>query len=98
MMISLGRKVLSAVRAPLNWLAASHWRSFILIFILSIAIRYDEVSQIPMRYLVPTNQWELGAIAISLVETGEFANAYMIPTGPAAHLPPVYPFIISIIY
>lgn len=91
-------KVLYAVRAPLDWLAAAHWRSFTLIFILSFVIRLNEVNQIPMRFLVPDTSYELTAIAISLMETGEFANAYMIPTGPAAHLPPIYPFITSIIY
>ena len=37
-----------------------------------------------------------GAIALSLVETGEFADPYLIHTGPTAHLPPIPPWILSV--
>ncbi len=57
-----------------------------------------QLNQIPAQYLVPSNQWELGSIAISLMKTGQFADPYMIPTGPTAHLPPIYPFILSLFY
>jgi hypothetical protein len=53
---------------------------------------------IPSQYLIPNPNWELGAIAISLMKTGKFADPYMIPTGPTAHLPPIYPAIFSLIY
>lgn len=53
---------------------------------------------IPSRYLIPTPRWELSSIAISLMETGRFADPYMIPTGPTAHLPPAYPYLFSLIY
>ena len=76
----------------------SPWWSFIVLFLLSFAIRANQLNQIPYEHLIPTANWELGAIAISLMETGEFANPYMIPTGPTAHLPPLYPFIFSLIF
>ena len=76
----------------------SPWCSFIVLFLLSFAIRINQLNQIPSRYLVPTADRELGAIAISLMQTGQFANTYLIPTGPTAHLPPIIPFIISMIY
>ena len=89
---------LGSVLAFMDWLARSPWVPFALIFILSFAVRVDELMKIPSRYLVPNSGWELSAIAISLMETGQFANPYMIPTGPTAHLPPVYPAIFSLIY
>jgi hypothetical protein len=89
---------LTFLRAVVNWIAGSAWRYFTLIFLLSLAIRVNELNHVSHRYLVPTNARELGAIAISLVKTGEFANPYVIPTGPTAHLPPVPPLIASLIY
>ena len=90
--------LLSVVRAGVDWFACSTWRSFVVIFLLSFAIRVNQLNQIPSRYLIPDASWELGAIAISLMESGQFANPYIIPTGPTAHLPPIYPFIFSVIY
>jgi hypothetical protein len=88
----------SGVQASVGWIVASSLRSFCLLFILSMAFHVNQLNQIPHRDLVPSAYRELGAIAISLQETGQFANPYMIPTGPTAHLPPLIPFIISVIY
>ena len=63
-----------------------------------MATRLQKLSQIPPKNLIPTANWELGAIAISLAENGQFADPYMLPTGPTAHLPPVYPYIFGLIY
>jgi hypothetical protein len=90
--------LLSVVRAGVDWVVCSPWRSFFVIFLLSFAIRVNQLNQIHSRYLIPDASRELGAIAIALMETGQFANPYMIPTGPTAHLPPIIPFIISMIY
>ncbi len=90
--------VLSSLRVVLDWITGSPWRYFTLIFLLSLAIRINQVNQVNRRYLLPTDDRELGAIAISLMKTGEFANTYIIPTGPTAHLPPVPPLIDSLIY
>jgi hypothetical protein len=90
--------VLSSLRAVVDWIAGSAWRYFTLIFLLSLAICVNQLNQVNRRYLVPTDDRELGAIAISLMKTGEFANTYMIPTGPTAHLPPVSPLIDSLTY
>ena len=76
----------------------STWWLFALIFLLSFAIRVDRLNHMNPRHLVPTDDRELGAIAISLVKTGEFANPYILPTGPTAHLPPLPPLIDSLIY
>ena len=98
MLKKASKSVLGTLQTSLNWFARSYWISFVLIFSLSFAIRLTELMKIPGRYLVPNPFWELSAIAISLMETGQFANPYMIPTGPTAHLPPVYPFLFSLVY
>lgn len=54
--------------------------------------------EIPPAYLIPNTDWELGAIAVSLLKTGQFANPYIVQTGPTAHLPPLYPVIFAFIY
>ncbi len=91
-------QLVRVVRAGVDWFVVVPWRSFIVIFILAFCLRIYPLYQIPAKYLIPTANWELGSIAISLMETGQFANPYMIPTGPTAHLPPIYPYIFSIIY
>jgi hypothetical protein len=90
--------IIEILPAILNWLAKSPVIAFLFIFTLAFAIRLQELMKISSQLLVPDASWELGSIAISLMETGHFANPYMIPTGPTAHLPPVYPFIFSQIY
>jgi hypothetical protein len=48
--------------------------------------------------VLPHDRWERTAIATSLVETGEFANPYLLPTGPTAHLPPLVPGVLALIW
>lgn len=93
-----GKVLLKNMQAALNWLSASPDTTFLFIFILAFTIRLEVLMDIPSRYLVPNSNWELPSIAISLMETGRFADAYMIPTGPTAHLPPAYPYLFSLIY
>ena len=90
--------VFRSLRAVLDWIAGSAWRYFTLIFLLSLAIRVNQLNQFNRRYLVPTAERELGKIAISHLKTGEFADPYIIPTGPTAHLPPIPPLKDSLIY
>ena len=97
-MTRLIRSTLGILQTTLNWLARSPWVAFVLIFSLSFTIRLDALMSIPSQYLIPNPNWELSAIAISLMKTGQFADPYMIPTGPTAHLPPVYPFLFGLVY
>jgi 4-amino-4-deoxy-L-arabinose transferase-like glycosyltransferase len=90
--------LLSSLRAVVDWIATSPWRYFTLIFLLSLAIRVNQLNQLNQRYLAPSDDRELGAIALSLTKSGEFANPYVIDTGPTAHLPPLPPLIDSLIY
>ena len=98
MLKKISKSILGTVQVILNQLAHSPWVSFALIFSLNFAVRIKDLMKIPARHLVPDTQWELGAIAISLLKTRQFANPYMIETGPTAHLPPVYPAIFALIY
>ena len=90
--------LLAAVSAAVDWFVGSPWRYFVAIFLFSFAIRVNQLNEIDPRYLVPTTDWELSSIAISLVKTGQFADPYMLPSGLTAHLPPIYPAIFALIY
>lgn len=91
---SFGISVLKKMRSAWNWLTSSSLRAFVFIFILAFGIRASENE----LYILPSPERELGAIARSLAETGRFADPYIIPTGPTAHLPPIPPAIVALIY
>ena len=57
-----------------------------------------QLAQLSPEAVYPSSQRELGATALWLMRTGEFANPYILLTGPTAHLPPIYPAILSLIY
>ena len=90
--------LLRGIRAVIDWLACSPWRSFFIIFLLSIAFNVHQLNQVPRRALIPNSDRELGATVISFAKTGQLADPYVIPTGPTAHLPPVIPVILGMIY
>jgi len=92
------RTILESSRSTLNWLASSSWRAFVFIFILAFGIRAYSLKDIPSWDLLPSPNRELGTIAQSLVENGQFANPYIVETGPTAHLPPVPPVILALVY
>jgi hypothetical protein len=87
---------LSKIFSTLDWLTSSSLLTFVFIFILAFGIRaYSSRHDL---YLLPRPDRELGAIARSLVDTGQFANPYMLETGPTAHLPPIPPMIVALVY
>jgi 4-amino-4-deoxy-L-arabinose transferase-like glycosyltransferase len=92
------RKASAAVRFFLEWIAASHWRSFIIIFFLVFGIRAYELAHFPPKLVLPNTRMELISIARSIYVDGEFADAYLIRTGATAHLPPILPAIIALTY
>jgi 4-amino-4-deoxy-L-arabinose transferase-like glycosyltransferase len=75
-------------------------RAFVLIFLLSFVVRAALfVSWADSR----EHFYRLGngiedRVASSLLRTGQFADPYMIPTGPTAHPPPLWPGILALIY
>jgi len=74
-------------------------REFVLIFLLSFAVRGALLAA-----WVNNHQdfyrlgGEMGRVALSLVRTGQFADPYKIPTGPTAHPLPFWPALLALIY
>jgi hypothetical protein len=86
------------MRTAIGWMARSHLRAFIIIFLLGFSVRVFFLAQVPERRILPNDRMEDTAIATSLVEHGEFANPYMLPTGPTAHLPPLVPGVLALMW
>jgi hypothetical protein len=86
------------LRTALEWLARKPWRAFIIIFTLSISIQSFFLAKASERYIRPSTRREAPAIAVSLAERGQFADPYVLPTGPTAHLPPIPPAIFGLTY
>lgn len=87
-----------AVQTVASWLARSPLRLFLPIFLLAIGLRLFYLSKLPVDAISPNTRWEQEAIAVSLAETGRFADPFALPTGATAHLPPVMPGILGLIY
>jgi hypothetical protein len=85
-------------RTAVTWMARSSSRAFVIIFLVGFSVRAFHLAQVPKRLILPNDQWEDTAIATSLVERGEFADPYMFPTGPTAHLPPLVPGILALFW
>jgi hypothetical protein len=86
------------LRAAINWLAKKPWRAFLIIFALSFSIQGYFLTKFSERYIRPNTRWEASSISVSLATTGQFADPYMLPTGPTAHLPPIPPAIDGLIF
>lgn len=85
-------------RTAVVWMARSWFRGFIVIFLLGFFVRVFLLIQVPERRILPNDRMEDTAIATSLVERGRFADPYLVPTGPTAHLPPVIPGILALFW
>lgn len=81
-----------------NRLLRGPWRAFSLIFVVSFLFQCFILTKVPERYVGPHTRWESQAVAVSLAETGRFADPYLLPTGPTAHLPPIPPAILALVY
>ena len=95
---SFGISVLKIMASALHWLTSSSLRAFVFIFILAFGIRAYSLKDISPWDLIPSPDRELGAIARALVDTGQFANPYILETGPTAHLPPIPPAVFALVY
>lgn len=71
-------------------------RAFATIFILAVVLRMTLLLTVQVKNV----EWqgEVERIALQLAQTGEFANAYAVPTGPTAHNPPGLPFVYSLVF
>ena len=86
------------MRTMIVWLADSKPRAFLLLFLLGFALRVGTLSLLPPSLIPPNPKWETGAVASSLVQRGEFADPYLIPTGPTAHMPPLQVGLFALLY
>jgi 4-amino-4-deoxy-L-arabinose transferase-like glycosyltransferase len=82
-----------------NVLRSPVW-AFVLIFLLSFTVRAALLVSLAESR---KNFYRFGSgiedrVASSLVRTGEFADPYLIPSGPTAHPPPLWPGILALIY
>jgi len=86
------------VGSVVDWMARSPRGSFIIIFILAFAVRVFFMTLVSEKYVHPHARWEMEAMATSLVQTGQLADPYILPTGPSAHLPPILPGLLALIW
>ena len=91
-------RVPGAKRGAVDWIVRSPLGAFVFIFVLSFAIRGALLASgiIPRDYFRPRG--EIGRVAVSLARSGQFADPYMIPTGPTAHPTPIYAGLLGLIY
>ena len=67
-----------------------------IIFGLALCLRVAGIIATHQYYNL--ERFELERIALSLSATGVFGNPYAIPTGPSAHVSPVYPIVLAAIF
>jgi hypothetical protein len=82
----------------LRRLARRPWRAALVIFTLSLSVQGSLLARIPPDVIRPHTRRELPAVAVSLATTGRFADPYVLPTGPTAHLPPIPPAVFALVY
>lgn len=72
------------------------WRVSIWIFMAALLYRgawviaTDQIHQFPLKEMVRTAQ--------TFAERGELADPFVLPTGPTAHVPPLYPILLGLIF
>ena len=86
------------IYSSIRWVAHSSGRAFFLLFVLGFGLRVATLSLLPSDQIPPNPLWETGAVAISLAENGTFADPYLIPTGPTAHMAPLWVGAMSLVY
>lgn len=87
-----------SLRAAIDWFAGSPAKAFVLIFVVAFSVRAIALTRVPVAWVTPSGGGQEDRIAVSLLERGEYSSTYKVPTGPTAHVPPLHPFLISLIY
>lgn len=73
--------------------------SGVLIFLLAFGVRASLLASLANHHeSFYRLGGETGRVALSLLRSGEFANPYMIPTGPTAHPTPLWPAVLWLVY
>ena len=99
-MSAIQHSALRVVAGAVSRVVRSPSRAFVLIFLLSFVVRAILlVSWAENRrdFYRPGRGIE-DRVALSLLRTAQFADPYMIPTGPTAHPPPFWPAVLALIY
>ena len=72
------------------------WRACIVVFVVALVFRLglvvatDSIHQFPRKEMV--------RIAMVFAARGELADPYAVPTGPTAHVPPLYPIFLGVVF
>src|SRR5216684_1072972 len=69
---------------------------FIVLFLLTIVVRLGLFFALHRQQVILRSEVE--HVAMSLARDGSFGSPYRIPTGPTAHVAPIYPFVLSFAY
>ena len=72
------------------------WRISLAIFLAALVFRLALVVATDQIHLV---DWkEMARTGRSIAERGELADPFVVPTGPTAHVPPLYPIFLGLIF
>ena len=70
--------------------------AMLVLFVVAFAVRFALVLAFP-NFDLPI-RGEMERVAVSWATTGQLANPYATPTGPTAHVAPLYPIVLGSIY
>ncbi|MFH1109414.1 MAG: hypothetical protein V1790_09495 [Planctomycetota bacterium] len=75
-------------------------RTWVLIFLVAFLVRGTILfsGMTPQRWIYPDTINEGGRVALSLHETGRYADPYLVPSGPTAHPLPLNTFLVALLY
>jgi hypothetical protein len=73
-------------------------RAFAVVFVVAFAVRCVMLLYTPPEYVGPVSPNEPGRVAQSLVQSGQYADPYLVPTGPTAHPLPVYTGLVALLF
>lgn len=74
----------------------SAFRAGLIIFLVSAAVRLALLPFVPLDPAF-TMRWETAVVARQLLQTGEYANPYILPSGPTAHAVPFHTALMFLI-
>ena len=78
----------------------------LVIFAVAFLLRAALLAQLPHERVL-FGSWQNGRltsndegiqVAVSLLQTGRFADPFCLPTGPTAHVPPSYPVVTALVF
>ncbi|MDQ6760538.1 MAG: hypothetical protein M3Z32_11845 [Acidobacteriota bacterium] len=70
-------------------------RVSIVIFLIAFGVRFSATLRHRPQ---PDNVYEPTKVALAVARHGSFADPFMIPTGPTAHIAPAFPLVLSVVY